>query len=65
MGFLIMLFIVCVGGGWLLGKGIGNLLFPGRNDAHRYMDKSVHYHHHYYDNRSVHVNGEEFKNLKK
>jgi multidrug efflux pump subunit AcrB len=63
MDFIIVLFVVIVGGCWLLFRAIGNAIFPKENDKTTFVDKSVH--HHYHDNRSVHVNGEEFKNLKK
>lgn len=60
---IFILFVVCVGGCWLLFRAIGNALFPKHNDSNTFVDKSVHQHH--YDNRSVHLNGEEFKNLTK
>lgn len=68
--FIILLFIVCVGGGRLLGRVAGSTLFPDkRQQKSSYIDNSInvvhHHHHHYNDNRSVHVNNEEFKNLKK
>lgn len=59
-----MLFVTIVGGCWLLFRSIGRALFPD-NEPKGYVDKSVHHHHYHYDNRSVHVNGEEFKGLKK
>lgn len=46
MGFLIILFIVLVGGGWLIGKAIGNALFPDNQNRNTYIDRSVHYHEH-------------------
>lgn len=52
MEFLLILFIVLVGGGWLLGKGIGNLLFGETKQT--YVDRSVHHHHYHNDNRSEH-----------
>lgn len=59
---LVILFFVCVGGCSLVAKIIGDSLFgkPPRKDT--YIDKSVH--HHYYDNRSVNLDKETFKNLK-
>lgn len=67
MVFILGLFIILVGGGWLLGKSIGGALFPNDNNKSRYVDKSTNvvHHHHYHDNRSLHVDGEEFKKLKK
>lgn len=64
MGFSFVLFVVLVGGGWLLVKIVGGIMFPDRNERDTFIDKSVHHHHYHYDNRSVHINGEEFKNLK-
>ena len=46
MLFIIILFVIFVGGGWLLGKGIGNALFPDKENRTTYIDKSVHYHEH-------------------
>lgn len=62
MGFLFFLFMFFVGGGWLIGKSIGNALFGKSSKRITYIDRTVH--HHYYDNRSVHLNGDQFKNLK-
>lgn len=42
MIFIIILFVVLVGGGWIIGKGIGKALFPDEKET--YIDKSVHYH---------------------
>lgn len=62
--FILVLFVIFVGGGWLIGKSVGNTLFPTeRRERNVYIDKSVH--HHYHDNRSIHVDGKEFKSLKK
>ena len=46
MLFFFILFVVLVGGGWLVGKSIGNALFPDRDNRNVYIDKSVHYHEH-------------------
>ena len=46
MLFFIILFIVLVGGGWLIGKAIGNALFPDNQNQNTYIDRSVHYHEH-------------------
>lgn len=62
--FFVILFFVLAGGGWLIGKSIGNVLFPTtKEEKATFIDKSVH--HHYHDNRTVNLNGEEFKSLKK
>jgi len=47
----------------LLFRAIGNAVFPKENDKTTFVDKSVH--HHYHDNRSVNIDKETFKNLKK
>jgi hypothetical protein len=45
--FIIILFVFFVGGGWLIGKSIGNALFPSqKEDKYTYIDRSVHYHEH-------------------
>jgi diacylglycerol kinase family enzyme len=62
MGFLLMLFILCVGGCWLLAKLFGEAMFGKSDNKNTYVDKSVH--HHYHDNRSINVDGETFKKLK-
>lgn len=61
--YIIVVFVVCVGGCWLLFTGVGELIFGKSKET--YVDKTTHIHNHYYDNRSVNVNGETFKGLKK
>jgi hypothetical protein len=61
MDFVIILFVVCVGGCYLVAKAIGNAIFGASEKKDTYIDKSVH--HHYHDNRSINVDGETFKNL--
>lgn len=47
MGLLFWLFVVFVGGGWLIGKLLGGFLFPDKkDDKFTFIDKSVHYHEH-------------------
>ena len=67
MGFVIVLFVVIVGSCYLIAKSLGNALFPKSRDnrVEDYVDKSVHHHHYHNDNRTINVNGEEFKSLKK
>jgi hypothetical protein len=69
MMFFLLLFVVCIWGGRLLGRSAGNALFPDKSQSKSsYIDNSInvvhHHHHHYNDNRSVHVNEDQFKNLK-
>jgi len=63
MLFVIVLFVVCVGGCYLVFKAIGEAIF-GKSDKPTFIDKTTHIHNHYYDNRSVNVDKETFKNLK-
>lgn len=70
VGFLIVviLFVVLVGGGWSIGKWIGELLFGDmdKNSDITIIERKTIIHQHYHDNRSINVDGEEFKNnLKK
>jgi hypothetical protein len=53
--FLLILFIVLVGGGYSIGKSIGNTLFPDEKTT--YIDRSVH--HHYHEHKSINIIDEE------
>ena len=45
--FLLILFVIVVGGGWLIGKGLGNIMFPNEKEkGNVFIDRSVHHHHH-------------------
>lgn len=45
--FFIVLFSAFVGGGWLIGKAFGRLLFPEKKEEGiTFIDRSVHYHEH-------------------
>lgn len=45
--FFLILFVVFVGGGWSIGKSIGNALFPEeKKEKYTFIDNSVHHHHH-------------------
>ena len=63
MLFLFILFVICVGGCYVVFKAIGDAVFGKGENQNTYIDKSVH--HHYYDNRSVNIDGESFKKLGK
>lgn len=52
--FIILLFIVLVGGGWKIGKWIGNAIFP--DERKTYVDKSVHHHYHSTTHNHEHKN---------
>ncbi|TDE53752.1 hypothetical protein [Flavobacterium sp. GT3P67] len=55
MGFILFLFVVLVGGGWLVGKSIGELLFPDKEGKNTFIDKSVHHHHHHHEHRNISI----------
>lgn len=61
MWFFVLLFIILVGGGWLIGKAIGSLLFPEGEEKPTYIDKSVnyHFHTHKHDHKNLTVIDEE------
>lgn len=42
--FILIIAFIFIGGGRLIGKGVGNALFP--NEKGRYVDKSVNHHYH-------------------
>ncbi|WP_147406786.1 hypothetical protein [Flavobacterium sp. 102] len=62
---MLFLFIVCVGGCWLIFKSVGDAIFGKSEKKDTYIDKSVHHHYYHYDNRSVNVDKETFKSLGK
>jgi hypothetical protein len=52
--FFIVLFIVLVGGGWVVGKSIGNALFPDeKKDKYTFINNITHVHHHEHKNISI------------
>jgi len=53
--FILVMFTIFVGGGWLLGKLFGSFLFPDREEKDRnvFIDKSVHHHYHEHKNISI------------
>jgi hypothetical protein len=60
--FIIVLFIICVGGGRLLGKAAGNALFPDKKeDKYTFIDKSVHHHHHHHEHKNISIIDDETK----
>jgi len=51
---ILILFIVCVGGCWLVARAIGEALFgKSKKDSYTFIDKSVHHHHHEHKNISI------------
>jgi hypothetical protein len=61
---IVVLFIVIVGGCYVIFKAIGEAIFGKGSNNPTYVDKSIHHHHHYNDNRSVHVDGRKIEKLK-
>lgn len=52
--FFIVLFIVLVGGGWMVGKSVGNALFPAKKkDHYTFINHITHVHHHEHKNISI------------
>jgi hypothetical protein len=52
--FFFILFIVLVGGGWVVGKSIGNVLFPSeKKDNITFVNNITHHHHHEHKNISI------------
>lgn len=52
--FFVVLFIVLVGGGWRIGKSIGNALFPGeKKDNITFINNITHTHHHEHKHISI------------
>lgn len=56
MWFFIILFVVFVGGGWLFGKAVANLLFPTEKEKNNvFIDNSIHHHHHHHEHKSISI----------
>jgi len=57
MGFLVfilILFVVFVGGGWLIGKSFGNFLFPDEKEEKiTFINNITHNHYHEHKNISI------------
>ena len=54
MMFIVILFVVLVGGGWLIGKLVGEALFPNKDKSRiTYIDNSFHHHYHEHKNISI------------
>ncbi len=61
MELIIVLFVVFVGGGWLIGKLFGNLLFP-KTDTFKPGKTEIHNHYHTTENH-LHISKEDLKSL--
>lgn len=54
MWLILILFIVLVGGGWLVGKAIGNALFPDeKKETYTFVNNITHNHYHEHKNISI------------
>lgn len=54
MEFIIVVFIVLVGGGWLIGKVAGQLLFPNKKEEkYTFNTTNIHIYKHEYKNISI------------
>ena len=52
--FFLILFIVLVGGGWLIGKSFGNFLFPSKKEEKiTFINNITHNHYHEHKNISI------------
>lgn len=58
--FVIVLFVVFVGGGWLIGKCIGELLFGEKKET--YTFNSTHIHNHYHEHKNISIIDDVTKN---
>jgi len=52
---IIALFIICVGGCWLIAKAIGEILFGKSKKDNYFIDKSVHHHHHHHEHKNISI----------
>lgn len=50
---IFFLFVICVGGCWLIFKAIGSAIFGKKENGNVYIDRSVHYHKHEHKNISI------------
>jgi hypothetical protein len=53
MIFVVVLFVILVGGGWLVGKGVGKALFGEKKEKYTFQSKHIHHHHHEHKNISI------------
>lgn len=63
MDFILVLFIVLVGGGWLVGKMLGNMLFPKSNDYNESSKESPTIINNYTTEQHLHITEESLKKL--
>lgn len=61
MIYILILLIVCLGGGWLIGKGIGALLFGEKKETYTFHTTNVHHHTHHHEHKNISIIDEETK----
>ena len=61
MWFIVILFIILVGGGWLIGKSFGNFLFPDKKENSEFTINNTHYHSHTHEHKHIHIIDDETK----
>jgi len=54
MLYIIVLFIVCAGGGYWLSTSIFDLFF-GVNKNETYIDRSIHHHYHKHEHKNISI----------
>lgn len=68
MGFFLIIFIIFVGGGWLIGKKVGETLFPESDnfglDGFTEKDNSHTVINNYYVQNNLNVTEDQFEQLK-
>ena len=52
---ILFLFIICVGGCWLVFKAIGEALFGKSEKRNTYIDRSVHHHYHKHEHKNISI----------
>ncbi len=62
--FIIVVFIICVGGCWLIFTVIGSFLFPSENNPNKVNNKPPIIHNHYYHNENhLHITKEDLTDI--
>lgn len=64
MDFIIIIFIIFIGGGWLIGKSVGSFLFPKNNDFCADKTKHTTIINSYTTEQHLHISEEQLKKLK-
>lgn len=53
MEIIFILFVVLVGGGWLIGNAVGKALFGEKKETYTFNSTHIHHHHHDHKNISI------------